>query len=170
MPGAAWLSASATMSKTDGSALDISSAVCRLDSKAILWVMSDWTASRSACSCSTRSACRVMNAIEGACDGHADDDGPQELVPGAAGGRVGLVGRCGEAVADGVLQGGERCIEAGLGRLLHLGQVRGLRRLRPAGQEGAEAVLRGDEGGHAGGQVRSQVGVARCGEEVLEVA
>ena len=41
MPGAAWLSASATMSKTDCSALDISSAVCRLASNAVLCATSD---------------------------------------------------------------------------------------------------------------------------------
>ena len=63
MSGAAWLSASATMSKTDVSALDISSAVCRLASNAILRATSDWTASRLDCSRSTCSACRVMNAI-----------------------------------------------------------------------------------------------------------
>ena len=41
MPGAAWLSASPTRSKTDASAFDISSAVCRLASNAILRATSD---------------------------------------------------------------------------------------------------------------------------------
>ena len=112
MSGAAWLNASATMSKADVSALDISSALCRLAPNAILCAMSDWTASRLDCSRSTCSACRVMNATRGACDGHADDDGPQELVPGTTGGGMRLVRRCDRDDADGVLQGGEGCIEA----------------------------------------------------------
>ena len=62
MAGAAWLKASETSSKTDDSAFDISSAVCRLASNAILRDRSDCTASVSACSCSTWRAWRVMNA------------------------------------------------------------------------------------------------------------
>ena len=63
MPGAAWFRASATMPKRAGSARDISSAVCRLASKAILRATSDCSASCSDCSRSTRSACRVRTAM-----------------------------------------------------------------------------------------------------------
>ena len=63
MPGAAWLRASATRSKTDGSAFDISSAVCRVASKAILCAMSNCAASSRNCLRSTRSACRPRTVI-----------------------------------------------------------------------------------------------------------
>ena len=106
----------------------------------------------------------------GSCDGETDDDGPQEFVPGTTGRRMRLVGRYDEMSADGVLQGGERCVERLLGFLLDLCQVCGLWRLLPAGQKRAQAVLCGDEGSHSARQVRREAGVARCREQVFEAS
>ena len=73
-----------------------------------------------------------------------------------------------EAVRDGRLQGGQGCIEVRFGRRLHGSQLRGLRRLRPAGQECTETRLRSEESRDLVGQTRRQLGVARQREEVLQ--
>ena len=53
-------------------------------------------------------------------------------------------------------------------RRLDGSQMRGLWRVRPAGQECTETRLRGDVGRHPVGQTGRQVGVARQREEVLQ--
>ena len=78
MPGAAWLSASDTTSKTDGSALDISSVVCRLASKAILREMSVLLGLTARLFVFHLQRVAGEDRDHGAGDEDADGDGPQE--------------------------------------------------------------------------------------------
>ena len=87
----------------------------------------------------------------------------------AAGGGVGLVGGGVRRVPMVACRAASVASRSRLGRLLHLWPDCGLRCLRLAGQEGAEGVLRGDEGRHAGGKSRSQARFVLRRQEVFEV-
>ena len=113
MSGAAWLSASATMSKTESppSTSPVRSAG---------WPRRRFSGRRRIERPRARLLALHLEGVpgdecdHGARDGHADGDGPQELVPGTVGGRVRLVRRCGQTRGDGGLQGGQRRIEVRL--------------------------------------------------------
>ena len=121
--------------------------------------------SRSACSCSTRSACRVMKATNVpamATPMTIDHRRSSRAAPAAAWASLAV---CNEAVADAVSAGRPGSYRGSSALSLRRGQPRRLRRLRLPGQERAKGVLSCDEGGHPGRQVRRQAGLAlRCHE------
>ena len=113
MPGAAWLRASATRSKTDGFGLGHFQCGLQAGLEGDPLAMSDCTASQPGL-LHARPEVRVdEDRDHGAGDGQADGNGPQEVDPGTVGRGLRLIGRRVERDGDGGLQRGKRRVEVG---------------------------------------------------------